>query len=161
VWWQGHLIKQQMQLDAVPELDKEWNSKQMWANRRAAWNDKNEPELDTIEGVLEFLEKVSTFARRRIVSADFISDTFGWYVRRYYFYGRSAIRKLRAYHTDTFDPTLYADLQRLCTKLIEREIEARNKAKGKAQKRIGIRDMVRELAQRKAEFVKAEKKGND
>lgn len=161
VWWQGHLIKQQMQLDAVLDLDREWNSKQMLENRSAAWNDKNEPELDTIEGVLEFLEKVSTFARRRIVSADFIWDTFGWYVWRYYFYSRKAIRKRRAYHTDTFDPTLYADLQRLCTTLIEKEIEARNKAKGKGQKRIDIRDVVRELEQHKAEFAKAERQDDD
>lgn len=26
VWWQAHLIKEQMQLQAIIELEKEWNS---------------------------------------------------------------------------------------------------------------------------------------
>src|SRR5580692_10787110 len=68
VWWQGGLIKEQMQLSAILELDREWNSREMLEKRRMAWNNQNSPNKDTIEGPLEFLEKVSTFEKRGVIS---------------------------------------------------------------------------------------------
>src|SRR6266849_540141 len=91
----GHLIKQQMQLQAIIELDKEWNSTEMLAKRKAAWTSENEPAIDDIESVLEFLEKVSTFEKEGVISPDLIWDTFGWYVSRYYCYSKAVIKGIR------------------------------------------------------------------
>src|SRR2546422_3664824 len=76
VWWQGHLINRQMELQAIIELEKEWNSQEMVKRRKATWTDKNKPDKTKIEGVLEFLEKVSTLEKGGIISADLIWDTF-------------------------------------------------------------------------------------
>src|ERR1035437_1039229 len=95
VWWQGHLISQQMQLQAIIELDKEWNSNEMLKNRKSAWNDQGEVDKNNVDRVLEFQEKVSTFEKTGIISADLIWDTFGWYVWRYYHYCRQAINDFR------------------------------------------------------------------
>src|ERR1017187_8403218 len=43
---QGHLIKGQMQLQAIIELHKEWNSSDMLVKRKLAWSDKNEVNED-------------------------------------------------------------------------------------------------------------------
>src|SRR5260370_40145475 len=78
VWWQGYLIKEQMQLQALIELDKEWNSTEMLRKRHEAWAaDTVSVVKDKIEPVLEFLEKVSTLEKRNVVAAELIWDTFG------------------------------------------------------------------------------------
>ena len=61
VWWQGHLIKKQMELQAIIELAREWGSAEMVSRRKAAWSAENKPEKDNIEGVLEFLGKSEYF----------------------------------------------------------------------------------------------------
>jgi hypothetical protein len=111
VWWQGYLIKRQMKLQAIIDLHKEWNSGEMAANRRAAWNERDQADKFKIENVLEFLEKVSTFERRGAVSANLIWDTFGWYLWRYYHYSAKVIGELRKEWTPKKpDQTLYQDL---------------------------------------------------
>src|ERR1700682_4458077 len=68
VWWQGHLIKEQMQLQAIIELAKEWNSVEILKLRSGSWDDNNKPNKEHLELVLEFLEKVSTFEKRGVIS---------------------------------------------------------------------------------------------
>ncbi len=85
IWWQGHVIRRQMELQTAVGLYAEWNSKEMLQTRTAAWLD-DKPDPDTIEAVLEFLEKVSTFEKEGFISLGLIWDTFGWYLWRYYFY---------------------------------------------------------------------------
>jgi hypothetical protein len=132
VWWQGHLIKQQMQLQAIIELGREWNSWDMLENRRMAWNSQNEPDIENIESILEFLEKVSTFEKQGVISAELIWDTFGWYVSRYYHYSKDAITQLRKKWTPKgFDRTLYKDLEDLANRLLKQDIKKRNKCKDK------------------------------
>jgi hypothetical protein len=131
VWWQGYLIKQQMQLQAILDLVKEWDSPEMRERRKTAWNVLNEVDKDRIEGVLEFLERVSTLAKDGIISVDLVWDTLGWYLSRYAFYSRSSIGYLRSYWTpDQRDPTLYSDLQELERKLTQRE-RRRRRLKGR------------------------------
>src|ERR1700691_3313062 len=96
VWWQGHLIKQQMQLQAILDLAKAWDSPAMLAKRRLVWTDRNEIDKDNVEPVLEFLERVSTLAKRRVISIDLVWDTLGWYVLRYAYYCRPAIKEIRS-----------------------------------------------------------------
>ena len=107
IWWQGHLIRRQMELDTTVGLYDEWNSKEMLQKRRGAWlPDKPNPE--TVEHVLEFLEKISTFEKGRFISRGSIWDTFGWYLWRYYFYSKDVIAEMRREWTPKApDRTLY------------------------------------------------------
>lgn len=158
VWWQGHLIKRQMELQAALELDSEWNSEEMLENRSAAWNDQNEANEGTVESVLEFLEKVSTFEKRGVISLDLIWDTFGWYIWRYYHYSSAVIQVLRSKWTPNRpDPTLYQDLEALFPKLLHREIEIRNRLRSKGQRALTARDVIEELDMTREKFVAAEK----
>jgi hypothetical protein len=127
VWWQGHLLARQLAYGTVLELCKEWNSNEMIEKRSAAWIVAKEgPNPETIEEVLEFLEKVSTLERDRYISRRFIWDTFGWYVGRYFYYCREEIQNLRTYWTGKEDRTLYCDLERFYARLIEFEAGERN-----------------------------------
>lgn len=150
VWWQGHLIRQQMQLQAIIELDKEWNSREMLESRAAAWNGTNEANKYKVERVLEFLEKVSTFQKDNVISVDLVWDTFGWYLWRYCFYCSSVIDELRNDWTPNHpDITLYCDLQDLWKKLLAYEIQKRNLTDE------AVKD---ELALTKEKFIAAERK---
>lgn len=158
IWWQGHLIKQQMQLQAIIELDKEWNSREMLEKRRGAWNDRNETDESRIEDVLEFLEKVSTFEKNGVISEDLIWDTFGWYVWRYYQYNNEVIRELRKEWTPKeVDLTLYQDLEALCGKLLNREIEERNKKKSRGHPILTEQDVRQELDITREKFIASER----
>jgi len=127
VWWQGYLLARQLAYSTVLDLDKEWNSAEMLERRSAAWTLAEErPNPATIEDVLEFLEKVSTLERHRYISRRLIWDTFGWYVGRYFFYCRDAIKDLRLKWTGKSDPTLYCDLERFYGSLVKFEAEERN-----------------------------------
>jgi hypothetical protein len=149
VWWQGYLIKgqmelqaRQMELQAIIDLHKEWNSTEMIENRRRAWNDRNQADKFRIEDVLEFLEKVSTFERRGAISAELVWDTFGWYVWRYYHYSAEVIGDLRKEWTPKKpDPTLYQDLEVLYDKLLKQEIGRRGLTERDAKEEL---DMTRE-----------------
>lgn len=150
VWWQGHLIKQQMQLQAIIELDKEWNSKELLESRAAAWNDANEVNKYKVERVLEFLEKVSTFQKNGVIPVDLVWDTFGWYLWRYCFYCSHIIEELRHDWTPNYpDSTLYCDLEDLWKKLLAYEIQRRNLADE------AVKD---ELRLTKEKFIAAERK---
>jgi hypothetical protein len=158
VWWQGHLIKKQMELQAIIELEKEWNASEMVLRRSAAWNHKNEPDKDCIESVLEFFEKVSTFERRGVISADLIWDTLGWYLWRYHYYSRAVIDELRVGWTPKeHDKTLYRNLEILYRKLLKRDIRYRNRGKIRRGTRLRTTDMEDELNRTKDSFIRSER----
>jgi len=160
VWWQGHLIRKQMELGTAVGLYSEWNSKEMLAIRSAAWFD-NEPNPEKIEDVLEFLEKVSTFEKEGFISLDLIWDTFGWYLWRYYFYCNEVVMKKRSDWTPAgLDPTLYQDLEEIDPKLLRMEIAERNWKKSCSVK-LSDEDVVRELHETKAKFIQAERRNQD
>lgn len=158
VWWQGYLIKEQMQLQALIELDKEWNSTEMLAKRHKAWGATGSVEKDSVEPVLEFLEKVSTLEKWNVVAAELIWDTFGWYVWRYYYYSFSAIQELREDWTNLTDPTLYCDLQSLWIKLLYLEVKERNKRRHSGRRELADIEAIQELEKTKPKFAGAEKK---
>lgn len=152
VWWQGSLIKEQMQLSAIIELDREWNSSEMLAKRRRAWTDQNLPNKHTIEGALEFLEKVSTFEKEGVISCSLIWDTFGWYVWRYYHYSKGVIAELQEeWAPGHADLTLYENLKALNDKLLGLEV---------ARRRLSDRSVKEELDKTKDKFVSAERRLN-
>lgn len=58
VWWQGSLIKKQIQFQSFIELDKESNSAEMLETCQTAFNKSTKQyDLFKLEGILEFLEK--------------------------------------------------------------------------------------------------------
>jgi len=165
VWWQGSLIMQQMQLQAeqmqlqaIIDLDKEWNSREMLKKRSAAWDDQNAPDKYSIEGVLEFLEKVSTFEERGVISSELVWETFGWYATRYFYYSEDVIAKLRKEWTPPReDPTLYEDLEALYNKLMSLDVERRNGKKGKDSPKLEEKDVKKELDDTRDRFIDSER----
>ncbi len=126
VWWQIRLLVRQLEYTAVQDLNKEWNSAEMVERRRSAWIvGKDTPNPETIEDVLEFLEKVSTLENKRYISSDLIWDTFGWYFGRYYYYCKNEIGELRKKWTKGNDPTLYQDLEHFYIRLLQSEAKQR------------------------------------
>jgi hypothetical protein len=149
VWWQGHLLARQLAYATVLDLCKEWSSSEMLRKRSEAWLPIEEcANLDTIEEVLEFLEKVSTLERDRYITRRLIWDTFGWYIGRYFYYCRRDIMQLRTKWTVKSDPTLYQDLERFYTCLIELEAAERN---------LKVEDVEREYDDRKGKFIASER----
>ena len=156
VWWQGHLIKQQMQLQAILDLVKEWDSPEMRKRRRLAWNILDEVDKDEVEGVLEFLERVSTLAKNGVISVDLIWDTLGWYISRYALYSRPAIGYLRSYWTPDFhDGALYSDLQELERHLARDDLNRRKSKNGPTS----TKDIEDEMMKTMRNFARFEKNG--
>ena len=157
IWWQGHLIKQQMQLSAIIDLDKEWNSAEMLDSRAASWTADHHADLDTIEGALEFLEKVSTLEKQGVISTTLVWDTFGWYIWRYYFYSKREISRLRKKWTSRPDPTLYQDLEALFRRLLKMEIDERNDRRRRNQSKLTTKDVLKELRDKRNDFIECER----
>lgn len=162
VCWQGQLIVQQMVLTAVMDLYREWSSETMIEKRSAAWIVENEaPNPDTIEEVLEFLEKVSSLEKRRFVTRQLIWDTFGWYIGRYYFYSKTEIQRLRTHWTPKGDPTLYQDLERLYQILLALEVEQRNIRRGPRTEPLTKEAIEEEYRQTRKMFIASEISDNE
>ena len=156
---QANLLKKQIQLQAILDLDREWNFEEMMETRASVWTDDHRPKEDKIEDLLEFLEKVSSLEERGIIDPDLIWDTFGWYMIRYYRYCAPVIEDvLRRRWTHKPDPTLYQDLQSLYEKLVEREARERSKKMPK-QEHLTREDVEKELddPEIKQRFVDSER----
>lgn len=110
VWWQGTLIKQQIQFQSFVELDKEWNSSAMLRTRETAFNKATKQyELYKLEGILEFLEKLASFRQMGVLDMNLLLySNIGWYAVRYFFFNRESIRAMRKKWKDEH---LYEDLE--------------------------------------------------
>ena len=146
-----------MELDTTVGLYDEWNSKEMLQKRRGAWlPDKPNPE--TVEHVLEFLEKISTFEKGRFISRGSIWDTFGWYLWRYYFYSKDVIAEMRREWTPKApDRTLYKHLEDLCPKLLQMELAERN-CYASSDVLLTEVDLLCELKDTKGKFIEGERR---
>jgi hypothetical protein len=148
VVYQVDLLRKQTQLDAIIRLDQEWRCDQMVRNRELAWKDEMHADEDTVEGVLEFLERVSTFANRGMIDRNLVWDTFGWYMVRYYSYCKNEIEVLRERWTNRYDGTLYQELEALYKALLDKEAEPRH---------ITPAEVEKELMNKRALFIKTER----
>lgn len=139
--WQGSLVRTQLELQTLANLYEEWNSKQMLRKRAHSFfidEKSSEGDLEKVEAVLEFLEKLASYYRHRVLTKSLIWDTFGWYILRYYFHNsgnesfpdqpaNGNIERIRVKWGN--DKTLYCDLQKLYGKLLWREMFRRRKWK--------------------------------
>jgi len=149
VLWQGLLLNRQLAYGTVLDLYKEWNSHSMREMRRNAWTkDREGPNPDAIEDILEFLEKVSTLEKDRYITRRLVWDTFGWYVGRYFFYCKEEIPRLRTKWTPLNpDFTLYQDLESLYDRLLADEARERKLKK---------QDIEEEYKQTRNKFILSE-----
>ncbi len=138
IWWQGRLLKKQLELQTITDLDKEWSSCKMREIRANSFNE-NPDDLDKIELVLEFLEKIASYRNKSILQQKTLWDYFGWHIIRYYYYNQENIIKIRRKWSN--DETLYCELQKLYPELIRQE----------------AKEIENHLKEQKDNFIKSEK----
>jgi len=127
VAWQGSLIKSQIALQAILDLEREWNSPEMFEYREhirepdGAWNVSN------LEAALEFFEKLASFNIAGLLSMDLVcASTLGWYAAHYYLFARDEIQRLR---DDVWKDYVYGDLEKLYEEYVTREVGSNPQAR--------------------------------
>ena len=132
IWWQGRQIKRQLELQVITDLYREWNSDEMMKARSdlcsILYSDRTVIDnschgLDKIEEVLEFFEKIASYHLNGVLTRSLIWDTFSFYIMRYYFYTKDAVKYIEKKWDD--DPTLYYDLNKLYNILMKEECRRR------------------------------------
>jgi hypothetical protein len=149
IWIQARLLKKQLQVQALIDLAKEWESGRL-QGLRSRWG-HDERDLVALEPVLEFLEEFAGFLKRKVLNRDLLWDTtIGWHASRYYFYNHynDNFTKLR---DQWIDPTLFQNLRdELWPAYVKKEIEARKKEGMTREK------LEQDLRATKPHFLKAE-----
>ncbi len=97
VVWQGYLIKRQLAFPTYPDLDKEWNSKELIEARQAVRAPGNDEwNHSRLEGILEFFEKLASMFKLSGDMPFIYQSTLGWYAAQYFLFARRlAIPALR------------------------------------------------------------------
>jgi len=121
---QATLLGQQNQVNALIELQREWESPRLRAlrSRSAA-----EPaDLKVLEPILEFLEEFAGFRKRNVLNNELIWDTtIGWHAAHYYFYNAEN-GNIEALRSRWGDPSLFQNLEKiLWPSYVDNEIEER------------------------------------
>ena len=148
VVYQVDLLRKQTQLDAIIRLDQEWRSDRMVKDRMRAWKDEKNANEESVDDVLEFLGRVSSFANRGMIDPNLVWDTFGWYLVRYYSYCENEIKVSREKWTNRYDRTLYQELESMYKILVIKEAEPRG---------ITPAEVERELADKRGLFIQTER----
>lgn len=126
IWWQGRQLQKQLELQTITELYKEWNGDEMRKARHELCLllsfDREIYDLDRVEDVLEFLERIASFYKDKVLSKELIWATIGWYIMRYFYYARelSTITGIRKKWSG--DKTLYKEIERLYKDLLDMEL---------------------------------------
>ena len=162
IWDQGTQLKKQNQLNALIDLYAEWDGTEMLeyrdgASRALAKKHLSEDDLNYIEVVLEFFEKVSTLVENGTLDANSVWQGFGWYLVRYYYYSKEFIEIFRTRWTTINDPTLYENIGYVYKKLMAEEIRERNNKCTGSQEKIDQRIIEKEYDNTKDKFLKQEK----
>jgi hypothetical protein len=119
IWWQGSLIKRQIAFSTYIEFDKEWNSRDMIETRIKVRDSQDRWDDSSLEGVLEFFEKLASFRLKGVLDSELIFDsTLGWYAARYWFFSREEVKRLRGVWKDQ----VYGDLERLYDEYLTLEV---------------------------------------
>jgi len=137
IYWQGTQLKKQLELQTLTELYKEWNCKEMRKARCAACSvlpfdyssdilNFDDKRLNKTEGVLEFLERIASYYKEKVLTIDLVWETIGFYIERYFHYTRVAIPEIRRRWKDV---NLYEDIELLYKELMKMNI-ARRHTKG-------------------------------
>jgi hypothetical protein len=122
IFWQGSLIKNQIQFQTYLELDKEWNSNEMLEYREDIETIcSDETQLHRLETILEFFEKFAMFKTRSAMDMDFIlRSDLGFYAVRYYYYNKKN-KNIDILREKYKEPSYYEELENLYKDYLEFE----------------------------------------
>jgi hypothetical protein len=113
IWWQGYLIKRQLAFSTFIEFDKEWNSSEMLEIRKKVRHPQGIWDVSSLEGVLEFFEKIAAFRIAGVIDFDLIyNSTLGWYAALYWFFAREG-GQIRSLRDEIWKDYVYGDLENL------------------------------------------------
>ena len=127
-------LRDQLQLQALMEYSKQWNSQEMKETRRTAMNIlklKSVPQdvnIDPLEQVLELLEDFSSLANNKVIDQKLVwKSSLGWYASRYFYYSRenrsiAAIRSKWCSESQK-DDTYYEELESLYKQYLDNEVD--------------------------------------
>ncbi|MGA2937141.1 MAG: SET domain-containing protein-lysine N-methyltransferase [Syntrophobacteraceae bacterium] len=168
VFTQIRTLQKQLQVNALMDYSKQWNSAEMRSRRKAAMDiiaaDKLSLEtrnLDLLEQVLEPLEDFSTLAADGVLSKDLIwHSSLGWYASRYFIYSFDngtidAIRSKWAIAPNEPDDSYYEQLQCLYNQYLKKETKRRNSKYAKICK-ITTNDVEKGYLSDKEKFIFSE-----
>lgn len=145
IWLEGKSINKQLKIQTIADLYKEWDSLRMRKVRANSFNN-NPNDLDGVELVLEFLEKIACHYNNDVLDQDILWDFFEWYILRYYYYNKDNINKIRTkWGNDKF---LYCELEKLYPKLLKQEVKALKKKE---------KEIENNLKEQRDNFIKSEK----
>lgn len=152
-YYQAQLLKKQIQLQAIMDLDREWRSNEMLQERSSFWSAEGHPDQDRAEDVLEFLEKVSSFEEGGIIECRLVWDTLGWYMVRYHHYCQNVIEILRERWTHRRDHTLYQDLEKLSDKLLREEANKQRISADAVQEELDDKDLRKKFVESERSLI--------
>jgi hypothetical protein len=134
IWRQAYLLNQQNQVNALIELQRDWESHRMHS-LRSSWAWAPTERTEELEPILEFLEEFAGFRKRKVLNDELIWDTMiGWHAARYYFYNleNGNIDKFRK---DWVDGQIFQNLeQTLWPAYVRNESKQNKKFHGAAAK---------------------------
>ena len=126
--WQGYLIKQQIAFSTYLGLDKEWNSEEMIAVRKAVRLPGSDKwDHSRLEAILEFFEKLASMYKLSGDMPFIYRSTLGWYAAQYFLFAREhgQIQYLRGLWQDN----VYGDLENLYAYYLSSEVGRSDKAR--------------------------------
>jgi hypothetical protein len=159
-------LRDQLQLQALMEYSKQWNSQEMKDKRKTAMNIlklKPVPQdvnIDPLEQVLELLEDFSSLANKKIIDQKLVwKSSLGWYASRYFYYSREngSIEMIRSKWCSESqkDNTYYEELESLYDQYLDNEVN--NVMKDKTNTSFGKRKkIVRAYRDTKDKFIQTE-----
>lgn len=139
--WQGQQLKRQLELQVITELYKEWNDEEMFKARctlcsilpsDGVISNFEGDTLDKVENVIEFLERIASYYMNGVLTRGLVWDTFSFYIMRYCFYTKNAIKEIEKKWGD--DETLYRDLKYLYKDLMKEEENQRGRKEEEIKK---------------------------
>jgi len=126
VYWQGHLIKQQLAFSTYLDLDKQWNSAEMIAARETVYDPLNDTwDESRLDWLLEFFEKLASLFKVT-GELDFIyHSTLGWYAVQCFLYAESRGQIKRA--RQDWGDDVYKDLEHFSVFYADRDAKEKKK----------------------------------
>jgi hypothetical protein len=126
-------LRDQLQLQALMEYSKQWNSKEMKETRKTAMNIlklksvSQDVNIDPLEQVLELLEDFSSLANNKVIDQKLVwKSSLGWYACRYFYYSREnkSIKAIRCKWCSESqkDDTYYEELESLYKQYLDNEV---------------------------------------
>jgi hypothetical protein len=134
IWRQAHLLNQQNQVNALLELQRDWESRRMHS-LRSSWAWAPMERNEALEPILEFLEEFAGSRKRKVLNDELIWDTtIGWHAARYYFYNMEN-GNIDKFRKDWLDGQIFQNLEQTLWPAYIRNESKQNKKSRKAARK--------------------------